>query len=105
MSNERQQHFNENRDVIKSACQELNIKTHDGCYIATMVYGSYEDPEVKVLRKFRDKVLLKSLPGILFVKLYYKFSPGFVEKTKNIRTVHVLLRKFLNPIIKLLRHL
>ena len=73
-----------------------------GCYIATMVYGSYEAPEVKVLRKFRDKVLSQSLLGLLFIKAYYKFSPTVVEQTKNIKFLHSLFRSILDYIIKLL---
>lgn len=30
-----------------------------GCYIATMVYGNYDHPQVMVLRDFRDSYLAK----------------------------------------------
>ena len=56
-------------------------KTHGiGCFIATCVYGSYDCPEVWVLRRFRDNVLAKSEPGRLFIELYYRWSPEIVEK-------------------------
>ena len=51
-----------------------------GCYIATCVYGSYDCPEVWVLRRFRDSVLTKSVLGRLFVKFYYAVSPSLVNK-------------------------
>lgn len=51
-----------------------------GCFIATCVYGSYDCPEVWVLRRFRDNVLAKSEPGRLFIELYYRWSPEIVEK-------------------------
>ena len=50
-----------------------------GCYIATAVYGSYDCPEVWTLRRFRDKRLLQSAPGRLFVKSYYAVSPSVVK--------------------------
>src|SRR5690606_36632134 len=36
-------------------------KLKEGCYIATACYGSYEHPDVLILRRFRDKVLSQRL--------------------------------------------
>ncbi len=52
----------------------------NGCYIATSVYGSYDCPEVWVLRRFRDKCLKKYTLGRLFIKFYYAISPRLVSK-------------------------
>jgi hypothetical protein len=51
-----------------------------GCYIATAVYGSYDCPEVWVLRRFRDQFLLRSSFGKVFVKMYYFVSPVLVKQ-------------------------
>jgi uncharacterized protein YjbI with pentapeptide repeats len=45
-----------------------------GCFIATAACG-IDSPEVITLRPFRDTVLLKSAPGRLFVRTYYRVSP------------------------------
>lgn len=50
-----------------------------GCYIATAVYGSYDCPEVWVLRRFRDNSLDKHCFGRLFIKCYYAVSPTIVK--------------------------
>lgn len=50
-----------------------------GCYIATAVYGSYDCPEVWVLRRYRDNRLQKNALGRLFVKVYYSISPTLVK--------------------------
>lgn len=54
-------------------------KSTQGCYIATCIYGSYNCPEVWVLRRYRDYKLNKSFIGKLFIKIYYKFSPSVVK--------------------------
>ena len=50
------------------------------CYIATAIYGSYDCPQVWILRRFRDRYLLKTGFGTLFVKGYYFISPALVKK-------------------------
>ncbi len=49
------------------------------CYIATAVYGSYDCPQVWVLRRFRDNVLMNSFWGRFFVKTYYAISPSLIR--------------------------
>lgn len=51
-----------------------------GCYIATAVYGSYDCPEVWVLRRFRDYTLANSWYGRIFIRLYYSISPELVKR-------------------------
>ena len=68
-----------------------------------MVYGSYDAPEVLKLRNFRDNVLLNSKFGNLFVKTYYKYSPKFVDLTKDIKAIHSIFRTIFGGIIKLLK--
>jgi hypothetical protein len=46
------------------------------CFVATAAYGSYDHPQVRVLRDFRDEVLLRSRLGRIMVTGYYEGSPG-----------------------------
>lgn len=52
----------------------------DGCYIATAVYGSYDCPQVWVLRRFRDNTLAKHWYGRVFIYFYYAISPVLVKR-------------------------
>jgi predicted amino acid dehydrogenase len=74
-----------------------------GCYIATMAYGDYDHPQVMILRRFRDEVLVKTTFGQWFIKTYYYYSPKLVERLKKQRTVNIIIRKALNQFIKLIK--
>lgn len=76
---------------------------NEACYIATMAYGDYYHPQVKILRKFRDDFLSNSILGRLFIKIYYKVSPKLVKALKNIDLVNLIIRKGLDCFIKMLK--
>jgi hypothetical protein len=65
--------------TFSTASGETKITSKKGCFIATSVYGSYNHPNVVILRKFRDDVLSKTIVGICFCEFYYLLSPYFVN--------------------------
>jgi len=54
-------------------------KAETGCFIATATMQDYNHPYVLTLRKFRDQILLNSLVGRNFIKLYYLISPPIAK--------------------------
>lgn len=66
--------------IMKVEPDYCNEQKKGGCYVATCVYGSYDCPEVWVLRRFRDQYLDKSAMGRSLVRLYYAVSPSIVKK-------------------------
>jgi predicted amino acid dehydrogenase len=88
---------------LKTQLAGINTGGGGGCYLATMVYGDYDHPQVMILRQFRDEVLDKSALGKWFIKTYYHYSPKLVERLKNERTVNFIIRKALNQFIKLIK--
>ncbi len=71
----------------------------DGCYIATAVYGSYDCPEVWVLRRYRDMCLKKHILGRCFIKIYYKVSPAMVAKLGNKKWFSILFKPMLDNLV------
>lgn len=69
------------------------------CYIATAVYGSYDAPEVRVLRRFRDEVLSASVPGRAFVRSYYAVSPPIARRLEHAGRINRLVRRVLDLVV------
>lgn len=70
-----------------------------GCYVATCVYGSYDCPEVWVLRRYRDKTLSSSWYGRLFIKAYYAVSPTLVKLFGKQQWFHKLFKPKLDKLV------
>ena len=70
-----------------------------GCFIATAAYGSPIQPYVKILREFRDRILLESAFGKSFINLYYKYSPPIADFIANQDSLRVMIRLGLLPFI------
>jgi hypothetical protein len=68
------------------------------CYIATALYG-LEDTKTEVLRQYRDRVLLKTKAGRLFVKGYYATSPALVPVITNSKTLNRIVRAIIDKIV------
>lgn len=73
-----------------------------GCFIATAIYGSYNSPEVLLLREFRDSYLVTNSIGKKFVQFYYLISPPIANYIIRKPNLTGILKKFLlRPIVKL----
>ena len=74
-----------------------------GCYVATCVYGSYDCPEVWVLRRCRDNTLDNHFLGRMFIKVYYLFSPTLVKVFGKKRWFLCGCKAMLNTIVSALQ--
>lgn len=87
-------------DFGKKANQNENGK---GCYIATMVYGSYNHSSVLVLRNYRDTVLEKNFLGRLFILVYYTVSPFLVKLLRNRPLINRVVKSNLDKYVEYLK--
>ena len=70
-----------------------------GCFIATAAYGTALEPQVVLLKKFRDLYLLTNRPGSYFVQLYYTYSPPIADFIRQHDIIRFVVRIFLLPLL------
>lgn len=97
MSVQCRNYFNKNNATLNRIYNQIN--NSGGCYIATMVYGDYDHPQVMVLRNFRDTYLAKREWGKRFIRFYYKHSPGWVERLKNHKRINQAIKLILDSFV------
>lgn len=70
-----------------------------GCFIATAAFGSFLEPQVVLLRQFRDSYLMTSRIGQKFVELYYWYSPPLADLIKQSELLKLIVRAALLPLV------
>ena len=100
---ERIMHFNIENNESLQLTNENEEQPKGGCYIATCVYGSYDSPEVMVLRKYRDDKLSKTIKGRIFIKFYYKISPFLVKCFGKTEWFKKFWKRFLDKFVNRLK--
>lgn len=71
------------------------------CFIASAVYG-LDAPETCFLRAWRDRVLMPTAPGRLFVRGYYVLSPVVARFLSRHGSLAAAIRSLLNGIVRML---
>lgn len=93
---------NQNMPIYTSNNSSSGKNSDTRCFIATEVYGSFDSPQVLILRQWRDDKLSKSTIGQDFIKFYYKYSPLLVKKLKNKNKIKKVIRKCLDIFIRII---
>jgi len=70
-----------------------------GCFIATAAYGSRMEPQVELLREFRDRFLITNSAGKSFVIFYYAYSPPVADFIAKHDTLRAVVRWALLPVV------
>lgn len=99
------QDISESKEVFQPYQGSNHPSTASGgkCYIATAVYGSYDCPQVWVLRRYRDESLLPTWYGRLFVKVYYAVSPKLIRLFGTYKWFNNFWRGYMDNMVNRLR--
>lgn len=92
----RDNEYHEYRQKRKQFVAQSQSRPTKGCYVATAIYGSYNCPQVWVLRRYRDNVLAHNFFGRIFIKIYYFLSPTAVKIFGKTKLFNFLVRKLLD---------
>lgn len=93
----------ENGNQLQNNGVSQPAQSSGGCYIATSVYGSYDCPEVCILRRYRDYKLAGTFWGRIFIRVYYSVSPTIVRWAGNTKWFNKIWRYRLDKMVKSLR--
>jgi len=78
--------------------------TDPWCFIATAAFGSNMHQDVKLLRQFRDEVLLTNSVGIKLTEMYYEHSPPIAKFISQHEYLRTMTRVSLYPIIYAIKY-
>jgi ribosomal protein L7/L12 len=88
------------RQAVENIALRNGLAKKGACFVATVCYGSYEAPEVVVLRRFRDERLLPSRVGAVAVSLYYIISPPLARVIAGRPRLRKLIKYyFIGPMV------
>jgi Na+-transporting NADH:ubiquinone oxidoreductase subunit NqrB len=85
--------------TITGTIQSSGGSSGGGCFIATAAFGSSLAPQVAILRKFRDTILIKSAVGRSFIHAYDRYSPALAGIVEEHETLRVVIRFGLLPLV------
>ena len=108
---ERRQEIDQQRQELKEKVdqkgseiiQEIEKNAGGGCLIATAAYGSELAPQIQQLRELRDKILLKTESGSIFMEgfndFYYSFSPIIADYERENPVFKEVVKAAITPMI------
>ena len=83
-----------------SAISRKSSQEKGGCYIATIIYGDYNDLQVFILRQFRDRYLKKTTMGTYLIKIYYNTAPLLIKYIGHCKLFQVIVKFVLDRLVK-----
>ena len=97
-------------DVLRQIVQDESVgnligqPAKSGCFIATAAYRTSRHDDVRVLRSFRDHVLMRSRLGRHLAAVYYNLPPPIADQVRRSSTLALFIRVvLLRPLTAMIR--
>ncbi|MBB1498942.1 CFI-box-CTERM domain-containing protein [Paracoccus sp. MC1862] len=88
--------------------EDEDSASDDSCFVATAAYGDSLHPDVIILRRFRDELLVRYRLGRAFVRFYWIIGPRLAKVVRPNHFTGRLTRHALRPCVRaagsLLKH-
>jgi hypothetical protein len=81
--------------------RESDSGSGGGCFVATAAYGDHSHPDVKDLRRFRDKVLVRHGAGRAFIRAYCVVGPKVARLVSHDGLSGRVGRTLISPLARL----
>jgi hypothetical protein len=94
--------LNDRENAAKEASQKETEQDKGGCFVATAAYGP-RDPNVLILKQYRDLILAKTFAGRSAIRLYYRASPSLARFIEGSDRQRSRARLLLGPFVLLAR--
>lgn len=78
---------------------EAQPSTAGACFVATAAYGDAAHPDVILLRRLRDEVLVRSAAGRAFIRAYWRIGPVLARLVRARGATGRMTRLALRPVI------
>jgi hypothetical protein len=85
----------EKRNIFPPSNNQTQSSSNSNCFVVTTTMGDTNHPVVVDFRNYRDEVLLNTILGRLFIKVYYQIGPTLSEIIKNNNTLFQISRSFI----------
>jgi hypothetical protein len=90
---------------VKTGAGNMRIESKSGpaCFVATVAYGDLNHPDVVLLRKFRDEVLVNSSAGRSFINWYWQTGPYLARVISHSSRLRYCSRWLISCLVSLIR--
>jgi hypothetical protein len=90
---------------VKTGAGNMRIESKSGpaCFVATVAYGDWNHPDVVLLRKFRDEVLVTSSAGRSFIDWYWQTGPCLARVISHSPRLKYCSRWLISCLVSLIR--